>query len=259
MTSVEKLTKSFEILKIPVQSYSDEQRKNDLKILNKKDKITHLNLVCENIVAQNVREAEHFSRNLGLAIETFLVFFDDEDRDVYFVAEECLNKIFKTFMDNYLIRFPADLYRFMKKNGPERSLKAALTRFAEICHFIKPQKCRIYVDFMIKDNILSKIAKRSEESIQSVLVDSMNRICATFCPSMTDQEIHLLIQSFLPNLSNNSSVNSYRRVSANCLSLICLYTASPLKSYHYLHGELLNLIHPIDENIEFGEFYYVFV
>lgn len=240
MTSVEKLTKSFEILRIPLQAFSDEQRKNDLKFLNKKEKITHLNLVYENIIAQNVREAENFARNLGYAIEAFLVFFDDEDRDVYFVAEECLNKTFKTLMDSYLIRFPADLYRFMKKNGPERSLKAAFTRFAEICHFIKVQKCRIYVDFLIKDNILSKIANRSEESIQSVLVDSMNRICATFCPSMTEQEIQSLIQSFLPNLSNNSSVSSYRRVSANCLSLICLYTASPLKSYHYLHSELLS-------------------
>jgi hypothetical protein len=43
------------------------------------------------------------------------------------------------------------------------------------------------------------------------------------------------------NLSNESSVNSYRRVSANCLSIICLFSRSPLKFYYYLHQELLSI------------------
>lgn len=240
MTSTEKLSKSFEFLKIPTQNYDQEQRKNDLRLINKKDKITHLNLIYENIISTNVRQGEDFSRNLGHAIEAFLNLFDDDDQDVYFVAEECLNKTFKSLIDSCLSRFPADLYRFIRKNGPERSIKGALTRFAELCHLIKPHKCRVYVDFIIKENTLSKIANRTEESIQSVLVPSMNKICSAFCSSMTDKEIKILIQSFLPNLSNDSSVNSYRRVSANCLSIICLYTRLPLNSYHYLHQELLS-------------------
>lgn len=43
------------------------------------------------------------------------------------------------------------------------------------------------------------------------------------------------------NLSNESSANSYRRVSANCLSIICLFSRSPLKFYYYLHQELLSI------------------
>lgn len=88
--------------------------------------------------------------------------------------------------------------------------------------------------------ILSKIANRTEESIQNVLVPCMNKICSAFCWSMTDNEIKMLMQSFIPNLSNNSSTSSYRRVSANCLSIICLYSRTPYSSYYYLQQELLS-------------------
>ena len=71
-----------------------------------------------------------------------MVFFDDEDQDVYFVAEECLNKTTKSLIDSHLTRIQADLYKFIRKNGPERSLRGALLRFAELSHLIKPHKCR---------------------------------------------------------------------------------------------------------------------
>lgn len=114
--------------------------------MNKKEKILHLNLIHENVTAINVRQADEFSRLLSLAIEAFLVMFDDEDQDVYFVAEECLNKTIKALIDTNLTRFPADLYRYLRKNGPERSLRGALIRFAELCHLIKPHKCRFVPD-----------------------------------------------------------------------------------------------------------------
>lgn len=117
-------------------------RKQDVKQIPKKDKIQHLNLIYENVVATNLRQADEYAKMLSLATEAFLTYFDDEDQDVYFVAEECLNKTIKTLIDTNLTRFPADLYRFIRKNGPERSLKGALIRFAELCHLIKSHKCR---------------------------------------------------------------------------------------------------------------------
>ncbi len=113
-----------------------------MRLIPKKDKITNLNLVYENITAANVRQSDEYSKVLSLAIEAFLAYFDDDDQDVYFVAEECLNKAIKTLLDANLARFPADLYRYLRKNGAERSLRAALIRFAELCHLIKPHKCR---------------------------------------------------------------------------------------------------------------------
>ena len=113
-----------------------------MKLILKKDKIQHLNLIYENVVSTNVRQADDYTKMLSLAMEAFLVYFDDEDQDVYFVAEECLNKTIKTLLDTNLTRFPADLYRFIRRNGPERSLRGALVRFAELCHLIKSHKCR---------------------------------------------------------------------------------------------------------------------
>ena len=176
-----------------------------MRLLAKKDKISSLNAVLDNITATNVRQSEEYSKVLSLAIEAFLVYFDDEDQDVYFVAEECLNRAIKTLLDANLARFPADLYRYLRKNGAERSLRAALIRFAELCHLIKPHKCRIYVDFFIKENTLGKIAMRPEESIQNLLVASMNKICNALCWSMSDNEVkvndlkNLILLNFIIN------------------------------------------------------------
>jgi huntingtin len=143
MSSIDRLSKSFEALKIPVQLYDAEQRKQELKLLTKKDKINHLNLIYESIAMLGSRQTDDYSKMLSLVTETYLTFLDDEDMDVVFVAEEGLNKTIKALLDSNLTRFPADLYRFIRKNGPERSLKGALLRFSELCHLIKPHKCRL--------------------------------------------------------------------------------------------------------------------
>lgn len=94
-------------------------------------------------MSPNVRQAEEWTKMVSLAVEAYLVYFDDEDQDVYFVADECLNKTIKTLLDSNLIRLQYDLYRFMRKNGPERSLRGALVRFAELSYLIKSHKCRL--------------------------------------------------------------------------------------------------------------------
>lgn len=101
-----------------------------------------MNLIYDNIIASNVRQAEEFTKMISLATEAYLVYLDDEDPDIYFVADECLNKTIKTLLDTNLIRLQYDLYRFIRKNGPEKSLKGALIRFAELSHLIKSHKCR---------------------------------------------------------------------------------------------------------------------
>ena len=85
----------------------------------------------------------------------------------------------------------------------------------------------------------------------------MNKICSAFCWSMTDNEIKMLMQSFLPNLSNDSSTSSYRRVSANCLSIICLYSRAPYSSYYYLQQELLSNQLILVVNIKKSDSYFV--
>jgi hypothetical protein len=52
----------------------------------------------------------------------------------------------------------------------------------------------MFVELLIKENILSKIAARQEEAIQSILVGSMTKICSSFCWSMTDSEIKVSLK-----------------------------------------------------------------
>ncbi len=246
MTSLDKLTKSFEVLRIPAQLYDPDQRRLDLTHLTKKDKIHHLTLIHDNITAPALRHTEHHSKMLTLSIDAFLTAFDDPDRDVLSAADEYLNRLIKTLLDTNLIRLQYDLFRFMRRNGPDRSLRAALTRFAELAHLIKTHKCRMFVDFLVKENTLSKIAARQDDLIQACLVDAMTKICSSFCWSMTNNEVKTLLHSFLPNLANASSSSSFRRVSAVCLSVICLYSRAPYTFYAYLHDELIKLCTPLD-------------
>lgn len=123
--------------------------------MSKKEKIGHLNTVFENVIAPNVRQSDEYSRLLSFSTEAFLVYVDDDDQDVYFVAEECLNKTIKSLIDTNFNRFPAEFYRFIKKNGPERSLRCALARFSDLIYYIKPYKCR-YCIFLLADFFFNK-------------------------------------------------------------------------------------------------------
>lgn len=48
----------------------------------------------------------------------------------------------QTLLETNLGRLQVELYKELKKNGASRSLRAALWRFADMCHLIRPQKCR---------------------------------------------------------------------------------------------------------------------
>jgi huntingtin len=113
---------------------------------------------------------------------------------VSFVAEECLNKTIKALLDSNLGRLQVELCRFIRKNGSERCLKAALTRFAELSHLIRPHKCRHFAEFLLKEDTMKKIASRNEESIQNVLTDVMTKLSSSLCCCMTDQEIKVILK-----------------------------------------------------------------
>jgi hypothetical protein len=74
----------------------------------------------------------------------------------------------------------------------------------------------------------------------------MAKICGSFCSSMNENEIKVLLDSFITNLSDESAVGSYRRVAANCLSLICLHSQHPYISFYYLHEKLLKKLLPLN-------------
>ena len=210
---MEKLIKAFESLRINLQNDDLESRyylfneivllmfntkkiirKAELKQSQKKEKINNLNTVYENIVSLNIQQNEEYIKLLSHAIELFLLYFDDDEKDVSFVAEECLNKTIKALLETKLGRvLQVELCRFIKKNGPEKSFKAALTRFAELSHLIRPHRCKHFAEFLIKEDTMKKIAYRTEESIQNILIEVMTKLSNSLCCCMNDNEIKVKI------------------------------------------------------------------
>uniref|UniRef100_W5KSK8 Huntingtin n=1 Tax=Astyanax mexicanus TaxID=7994 RepID=W5KSK8_ASTMX len=249
MATMEKLMKAFESLKSFQQQQGPlsaeelvQKQKKDLAT-TKKDRVTHCLTICENIVAQSLRTSPEFQKLLGIAMEMFLLCSDDKESDVRMVADECLNKIIKALMDSNLPRLQLELYKEIKKNGASRSLRAALWRFAELAHLVRPQKCRPYLVNLLP--CLTRITKRQEETVQETLAASMPKIMAALGHFANDGEIKVLLKAFVANLKSSSP--TIRRTAASSAVSVCQHSRRTNYFYTWLLNVLLGLVVPVDE------------
>ncbi|XP_072534605.1 huntingtin isoform X5 [Salminus brasiliensis] len=249
MATMEKLMKAFESLKSFQQQQGPlsaeelvQKQKKDLAT-TKKDRVTHCLTICENIVAQSLRTSPEFQKLLGIAMEMFLLCSDDKESDVRMVADECLNKIIKALMDSNLPRLQLELYKEIKKNGASRSLRAALWRFAELAHLVRPQKCRPYLVNLLP--CLTRITKRQEETVQETLAASMPKILAALGHFANDGEIKVLLKAFVANLKSSSP--TIRRTAASSAVSVCQHSRRTNYFYTWLLNVLLGLVVPVDE------------
>uniref|UniRef100_A0A3Q3F7X8 Huntingtin n=1 Tax=Labrus bergylta TaxID=56723 RepID=A0A3Q3F7X8_9LABR len=249
MATMEKLMKAFESLKSfqqqqgPPTAEELVQKQKKEQATTKKDRVTHCLTICENIVAQSLRTSPEFQKLLGIAMEMFLLCSDDSESDVRMVADECLNKIIKALMDSNLPRLQLELYKEIKKNGASRSLRAALWRFAELAHLIRPQKCRPYLVNLLP--CLTRITKRQEETVQETLAAAMPKIMAALGHFANDGEVKVLLKSFIANLKSSSP--TIRRTAASSAVSVCQHSRRSSYFYTWLLNVLLGLLVPVDE------------
>lgn len=210
----------------------------------KKDRVNHCLTICENIVAQSLRNSPEFQKLLGIAMEVFLLCSEDAESDVRMVADECLNKVIKVLMDSSLPRLQLELYKEIKKNGASRSLRAALWRFAELAHLVRPQKCRPYLVNLLP--CLTRISKRPEESVQETLAAAIPKIMAAFGNFANDNEIKVLLKAFIANLKSSSP--TIRRTAAGSAVSICQHSRRMQYFYAWLLNVLLGLLVPVDDD-----------
>uniref|UniRef100_A0A8B9UP92 Huntingtin n=1 Tax=Anas zonorhyncha TaxID=75864 RepID=A0A8B9UP92_9AVES len=218
-------------------------RKKELST-TKKDRVNHCLTICENIVAQSLRNSPEFQKLLGIAMEVFLLCSEDAESDVRMVADECLNKVIKVLMDSNLPRLQLELYKEIKKNGASRSLRAALWRFAELAHLVRPQKCRPYLVNLLP--CLTRISKRPEESVQETLAAAIPKIMAAFGNFANDNEIKVLLKAFIANLKSSSP--TIRRTAAGSAVSICQHSRRMQYFYAWLLNVLLGLLVPVDDD-----------
>ncbi|ELW62765.1 Huntingtin [Tupaia chinensis] len=188
------------------------------------------NEMIESGCFEDINESENekklsleFQKLLGIAMELFLLCSDDAESDVRMVADECLNKVIK--------------------NGAPRSLRAALWRFAELAHLVRPQKCRPYLVNLLP--CLTRTSKRPEESVQETLAAAVPKIMASFGNFANDNEIKVLLKAFIANLKSSSP--TIRRTAAGSAVSICQHSRRTQYFYSWLLNVLLGLLVPVEE------------
>ncbi|KAI5715946.1 hypothetical protein M8J77_024984 [Diaphorina citri] len=235
MASLDKLVKSLESLNfLHSKSFQDETS------ARRKEKISLCSTVTEMICSPNMKAAPNYSEVLTFAIESLLRMCNDNDSNVRMIADECLNKVIKAVVDGNIQKVLYELFKEMKKNDKARSLRAALWRFADLSHFIRPQKGRNYMSSLIP--ILINISARSEDSIVETLASSIPKIFKNLAYYATDSEIKLLTQKFLKKLSSPHTV--HRRCAVQCVIGVCVNSKKPDVFLQYVLSCVLESILP---------------
>eukprot|EP01098_Paradermamoeba_levis_P017195 TRINITY_DN9730_c0_g1_i1.p1 TRINITY_DN9730_c0_g1~~TRINITY_DN9730_c0_g1_i1.p1 ORF type:complete len:139 (-),score=29.39 TRINITY_DN9730_c0_g1_i1:4-420(-) len=120
----------------------NEGKEGDLQLYSRDEKILAIRVVCEQICLPALRSSSEFPRFISVGISMLLHIHGDKDMNVWAVAEENLNKLIKTLIYFYSERILIDLYKGIKSRETVRSTKAALAKFADVCHFMNPNRSR---------------------------------------------------------------------------------------------------------------------
>ncbi|XP_034181194.2 huntingtin [Osmia lignaria lignaria] len=239
MATLNNVLKAIEALK------STQESNNVLSDLNtRKDKLACCMTIAEGMCSPSVKLASKFPQILSLSIETLLKLCNDDESDVRMVADETLNKIIRAMADSNVVKVQIELYNEIKRNGPARTLRAALWRFGLLSHMIRPTRGKAYVSNLIPCIIC--IARRSEESVIETLSQSLPLIMKALGPFMTDNDVKTLLKAFFGNVSSVQA--AFRRAAANMILATCLNCRKPQFFLNYVLKHLLGVIVPISED-----------
>ncbi|XP_076265784.1 huntingtin isoform X2 [Rhynchophorus ferrugineus] len=237
MATQEKLQRSLEALK----NLSSLPHSPDP--IRKKEKIHHCHIVTEAFSNSTIKVSTKFQVLLNFTIDTFLQLCDDPESDIRMTSDECLNRIIRTVSAEHIAKVLIILHKEISKNGSARSLRAALVRFSQLAHHIKPHKGKVYVINFFPSII--RITKRTEEPIHETLANCLPKIINVLGPFATDADIELLLKAFLNNINNSSP--TVRRAASNCILSICINSRKPYIFVTYCVNILLGLIIPVDD------------
>ena len=101
--------------------------------------------------------------------------------------------------DGNIGKVQIELHKGIKRNGPARTLRAALKRFSQLAHLIRPHKGKPYVVNLYPT--LIKVAERPEEQIHETLANSLSPIMTVLGCFST--EIEIKVKIILYCLKNN--------------------------------------------------------
>ncbi|XP_023290265.1 huntingtin [Orussus abietinus] len=239
MAGLNNVIKAMEFLK----GLQDENITSQDSAMRKKEVMVSCVAIADGICSPNIKTASRFSHILGVSIQTLLALCDDPESDVRMVADECLNRIIRAMTNGNILKVQVELYNEIKRNGPARSLRAALWRFAILSHAIRPMKGKTYVSNLIPCIVI--IAERTEESVINTLSTSLPMILKTLGPFMTDNDVKVLLKVFFQNIPSSQAV--FRRAAANMILTTCLNCSKPQVFLHYVLEYLIDTVVPVSK------------
>nr|XP_045607422.1 huntingtin-like isoform X3 [Procambarus clarkii] len=208
------------------------------QVLSSKEKAATCSVIADALVGAKPTEMQ---RLLSVGIETLLLLTADSDPDVRMNANESLNRVIRSLSETQLGKIQVELYKEIKKNGSVRSLRAALSRFAALCHHIRPQKGRAYVQNLLP--YVTRMARRPEEPLLETLAAALEKIMPTLGHFTNDNEIKNLLKAFLPNLGHTSS--AVRRSAVSSLTVLCCHSRKPPMFLGWLLSTILQILVPV--------------
>jgi len=174
------------------------------------------------------RSNPEFHNLLAVSVAGLLQACDDCASDVRMNADECLNRMITNLLDSHLGRLQVELYKAIKREDTSvRTLKAALSKFADLAHLVKPFKRRVFVTSMLPS--IFRIIAVHDEGLQEALAAAMSKICEALGLFFADADAQQLLSALLDNLMSPSAV--VRRCAADAAISVCSGAAEP---YHYM-------------------------
>jgi huntingtin len=96
--------------------------------------------------------------------------------------------------DGNIGKVQIELHKGIKRNGPAKSLRAALKRFSQLAHLIRPHKGKPYVVNLFPT--LIKVSERPEEQVHETLANSILPIMKVLGSFSSDNEIKVKLMYF---------------------------------------------------------------
>lgn len=210
---MDKLIKSVSNIKLYYANEEDGSTKDELPVSTKNERQDCCKIMAECILLPTVKSNQDYLTTLGVTLETLLLCCKDAEADVRIAAEESLNRIINGTEELHFSRVLVEFYKEIKRNGSSRSLRAALSRFSNLAHRIRPSKCRPYIVSLIP--VFIRICSREDEGIQECLSHSIAKIFSLIGSFASENEVKELITALMKNLSHTSA--AIRRNSASCI------------------------------------------
>ncbi|CAG0920728.1 unnamed protein product [Notodromas monacha] len=237
LKTVEGIRQTLKVKDAPGNTTEKSGAQADTELV-KREKIGQINQVVDGLTSSCkspgvLTNAGFVSRALSPCLELLLLFCDDEDADVRLHANDGLTKCVRLLSLTHSGRLESELYKEIKKNGNQRSLRAALCRFGIVAPLIRLSKRRAYAG-NLSSVVMRVCSVRNEESLWESLTGFFQSVWPSLGPYFMDSENKKLLRVLFARLEDESTAMPVRRNAGQCIAAMAKYSRNPEQTIGFL-------------------------